>query len=98
MTIEIDLIPDGGTEIPPEARDHTILASYLEAAAPLDESSTLAWRDIQRQIRPTKVTLRIQDARVEDFDLKTLESMTGAIKSNIAGLRKHPKGWQKAGE
>lgn len=92
--IEITLIPDGSAKIPAEARDHSVLASMLEAADPPDQSDAPSWRNIERVISGSNesVVLRIRDATLNDYADSTLDAYATAVGS-INGLKKHPDGW-----
>ena len=97
--IRIKLLPDGLTEIPVEARDHSVLASKLEAADPPDKSPAPSWRDIEREVPGSKdhLVLRIPDATLDDYASGALDGFANAV-ANINGLKKHPDGWTETEE
>ena len=99
MTVAIELIPDGGSEVPVEARDHDILSTYLEGAGIPDVSGTSlsGWRDIERVVSGdgSRVELRVggEGDSVADFPDAALGTISTAITTNISGLKPHLDGW-----
>lgn len=95
--IEHKFIPDGLTQLPSEARDHEVLAVYLEAAEdiPADSDDPIeSWRDIKRKVpgHGEHMVLRLPDT-AEDYSSTTLDAIVEAIESNVTGLKAHPGGW-----
>ena len=97
--IRIQLIPDGGAQVPAEARDGSIMASYLEEADPPSASPAPSWRDIKRVTRGdgSVVFLEIDNASLDDYAPKALEAFSAAI-AQINGLKEHPNGWVEVDE
>lgn len=97
--IQIKLIPDGGTEIPVEARDDEIMASHLQSASPSSGSPVDTWRDVKRVVPGSNeyILLRVGDeqATLSDYSSSTLDAFANAVVNNIAGLKKHPDGWKQ---
>jgi hypothetical protein len=94
--IEIKLIPDGNTEVPPEAADHGLLESFLNSNANPSENSPMSdWHDVERVVPGHRryIILRLPGT-LEDESQTTRDAVTGAIVNQINGIKEHPDGWQ----
>jgi hypothetical protein len=94
--IQIKLLPDGGSDLPIEAKDHSILADKLVAADPPDHSPAPSWRDIERVVTDSHILLRIEGT-LDDYASGALDGFATAV-ANINGLKKHPDGWVEVDE
>ena len=99
--IELKLLPDGAAKVPQEARDDSILATYLEndaeavISADISENAASSWREIARVIpgHGKYIALRVPGEQV-DYSQTTLDGFRDAIVDNIGGLKTHPNGWE----
>jgi len=99
--IELKLIPDGATEVPAEATDDGILATYLQNnAGPLPDTggtveTASSWRDIERSIPAHRefVAVRVP-GEAAAYSEQSLNGIRNALVDNITGLKAHPNGWE----
>ena len=96
--IELQLIPDGRSEVPAEAKDHGILAGYLKRASNIPDEANApisGWKDVQRVVPGNGGYIAVRvPGEVTDYPGNSLSGIANAIAGNISGLKEHPDGWQ----
>lgn len=96
--IEVRLIPDGGSEVPVEGREHGVLATHLEAQGdPPADSPAGGWRGVERIVHREEVRLRLPGT-LADYSSGSLDGLATAITGNVNGLKQHPDGWYEVEE
>jgi len=93
--IECEILPDGLNELPTEARDDSVLASYLsDANSTIEANNSIGadWRDVERIVPGDQLTLRVPGSS-SDYENTALNAITDAVVGNISGVKKHPDGW-----
>lgn len=95
--IEIEILPDGRSELPVEARDHGVLATHLEAGNPDVEpnnSVVIDWREVERNVSRRRIVLRAPGT-LDEYNSTAIDAISNAILNNVDGVKAHPDGWRE---
>lgn len=99
--IQVQIIPDGSPQVPPELTDDSVVSSYLRSADIPAVSGTEfdGWRDIARINYGTRERVAIQiPGTLEDYSSSQLDRITSPIVNNVNGVKVHPDGWEEIDE